>query len=36
MRTAVDRVGKGKIRQVNVRFQAMASHYPSLFMLTAL
>ena len=27
MRTAVDRVGKGKIRQVNVRFQAMASHY---------
>jgi transposase len=27
MKTAVDRVGTGKIRQVNVRFQAMASHY---------
>jgi transposase len=27
MRTAVDRVGTGKIRQVNARFQAMASHY---------
>jgi transposase len=27
MKTAVDRVGTGKIRQINVRFQAMASHY---------
>ena len=27
MRTAVDRVGTGKTRQVNARFQAMASHY---------
>jgi len=27
MKTAVDRVGTGKIRQVNVRFQAMANHY---------
>jgi hypothetical protein len=27
MKTAVDRVGKGKIRQVNARFTAMASHY---------
>ena len=27
MRTAVDRVGTGKVRQVNARFQAMASHY---------
>jgi transposase len=27
MRTAVDRIGVGKIRQVNARFAAMASHY---------
>ena len=27
MRTAVDRIGRGKIRQVNARFQAMAAHY---------
>jgi hypothetical protein len=27
MKTAVDRVGKGKARDVNPRFQAMASHY---------
>ena len=27
MRTAVDRVGSGKARQVNARFLAMASHY---------
>ena len=27
MRTAVDRVGRGKERSVNVRFAAMASHY---------
>jgi len=27
MRTAVDRVGRGKERQVNARFSAMASHY---------
>ncbi|WP_156454914.1 IS21 family transposase, partial [Phaeobacter inhibens] len=27
MRTAVDRVGKGKQRDVNARFKAMASHY---------
>jgi hypothetical protein len=27
MRTAVDKVGAGKARQVNLRFQAMASHY---------
>ena len=27
MRTAVDRVGAGKARQVNARFAAMASHY---------
>jgi len=27
MRTAVDRIGVGKVRQVNVRFAAMASHY---------
>lgn len=27
MRTAVDRVGTGKVRQVNARFAAMASHY---------
>jgi transposase len=27
MKTAVDRVGKGKIRDINQRFQAMASHY---------
>jgi hypothetical protein len=29
MRTAVDRVGRGKERQVNVRFQAMTNHCPS-------
>lgn len=27
MKTAVDRVGKGKVRDVKQRFQAMASHY---------
>jgi len=27
MRTAVDRVGRGKARTVNLRFQAMASHF---------
>jgi transposase len=27
MKTAVDRIGSGKARQVNVRFAAMASHY---------
>ena len=27
MRTAVDRIGRGKERQVNARFSAMASHY---------
>ncbi|HKT10888.1 MAG TPA: IS21 family transposase [Terriglobia bacterium] len=27
MRTAVDKIGAGKARQVNLRFQAMASHY---------
>jgi transposase len=27
MRTAVDRIGLGKVRQVNARFQAMVSHY---------
>ena len=27
MKTAVDKVGIGKARQVNLRFQAMASHY---------
>ncbi len=27
MRTAVDRIGAGKVRQVNARFSAMASHY---------
>ena len=27
MRTAVDRVGSGKARQINARFAAMASHY---------
>ena len=27
MRTAVDRIGTGKTRQVNARFAAMASHY---------
>lgn len=26
MKTAVDRVGRGKERQVNVRFQAMTNH----------
>jgi len=27
MKTAVDRVGRGKERQVNMRFLAMANHY---------
>jgi len=27
MKTAIDKVGRGKERDVNVRFQAMASHY---------
>jgi hypothetical protein len=27
MKTAVDRIGKGKARQVNARFSALASHY---------
>lgn len=27
MRTAIDKVGRGKERDVNTRFQAMASHY---------
>ena len=27
MKTAVDRVGSGKARQVNARFLAMTSHY---------
>jgi hypothetical protein len=27
MKTAVDRVGRGKERQVNIRFQAMTNHY---------
>jgi transposase len=27
MRTTVDRVGRGKTRQVNARFLAMTSHY---------
>jgi hypothetical protein len=27
MKTAVDRIGSGKIRQINARFAAMASHY---------
>lgn len=27
MRTAVDKVGRGKVRTVNARFSAMASHY---------
>jgi len=27
MRTAVDKVGRGKERSVNVRFSAMTSHY---------
>ena len=27
MRTAVDRVGRGKVRQINARFLAMTSHY---------
>jgi transposase len=27
MKTAVDRIGSGKARQVNARFAAMASHY---------
>ena len=29
MKTAVDRIGAGKVRQVNARFAAMASHYHS-------
>lgn len=27
MKTAVDRVGRGKQRDINARFKAMASHY---------
>jgi hypothetical protein len=27
MRTAVDKIGRGKERQVNARFSAMASHH---------
>jgi transposase len=27
MRTAVDKVGRGKARTINLRFQAMTSHY---------
>lgn len=27
MRTAIDKIGRGKARDVNMRFQAMASHY---------
>lgn len=27
MKTAVDRIGRGKVRQVNSRFRAMVSHY---------
>jgi len=27
MRTAFDRIGTGKARQINARFAAMASHY---------
>ena len=27
MKTAVDRVGRGKARDVNIRFLAMANHY---------
>ena len=27
MRTAVDRVGRGKLREVNSSFSAMASHF---------
>ena len=27
MKTAVDRVGRGKAREVNIRFLAMANHY---------
>ena len=27
MKTAVDRIGKGKQRDINARFKAMASHY---------
>jgi hypothetical protein len=27
MRTAVDKVGRGKERQVNARFSAMVSHF---------
>jgi hypothetical protein len=27
MRTAVDRVGRGKERQINMRFLAMTNHY---------
>ena len=27
MKTAVDRVGRGKVREVNARFRAMASHF---------
>ena len=27
MKTAVDKVGRGKDRQVNIRFSAMVSHF---------
>lgn len=27
MKTAVDRIGRGKERQINARFLAMAKHY---------
>jgi transposase len=27
MRTAIDKIGRGKERHVNIRFLAMASHY---------
>lgn len=27
MKTAVDLVGRGKVRQVNIRFLSMANHY---------
>src|SRR5690606_6426774 len=30
MRTAVDKVGRGKARQVNARFSAMASHFVAI------
>ena len=30
MRTAVDKIGRGKERQVNARFSAMVSHFPPM------